>query len=405
MTQDCTKGWLPEAPILFYSSLAIEYGVEEALMVSLLQQLLPFLPGQSQAPQGLEQQGLTWYTLSEAQMLTLAPFWRAHDVQRLCTNLREAGVIFIASAPYTQSHQLKFAFKSPRLTQTITTGEPPTQRAQQYGQPQRHPCPQNTQNSSPYDGLAVHNNTLAPHPTSPNIIAPHWQPARDTLTQLAQHNIPDTFTLNQVGEFITYWRDRKEPARSWEAKFFNHVIHKWRDHQSQKNARPQSTLITKEWRPSEDAIDVLSRHASIPRAFIEDAIPEFVLYWREQNSSCDNWNRRFRDHVNRQWARFSSTMQHDTTPKRIADGWQPSRDVYDVLRLANIDLQFAQNIVPEFVIYWRDSNQTHTSWNTRFLQYVKRCWAQRSANPQVANSSSTRDLSLEALVTDRSWAN
>lgn len=393
MTQDCTNGWLPEAPVLFYPSLAMEYGVEEALMISLLQQLLPFLQGQEQAPQGAGQQSFTWYTLSEAQILAIAPFWRAHDIQRISTNLREAGVILIASAPFTQSHHLKLAFKAPRQAQQLQTHTPPSQ--------------------NDYPGLATHHNSLSnsvppnntTHGASPNIIAPHWQPTRETLAQLGQHNIPDTFALNQVAEFVIYWRDRKEPARSWEAKFYNQIIHKWREHQSKKNQRPQTTLISKDWRPSEDAMDVLSLHAAIPRAFIEDAVPEFVLYWREQNSSCDNWNRRFRDHVNRQWARFSSTMQHDTTPKRIADGWQPSRDVYDVLRLANIDLQFAQNIIPEFVIYWRDSNQTHTSWNTRFLQYVKRCWAQRSTNPQVANQSSTRDLSLEALVTDRSWAN
>lgn len=390
MTNDCTQGWLPEAPLLVYPSLAIEYGVEEALMMSVLQQLLPFLQGFEQTPQGAGQPSLTWYSITEANMLAAAPFWRAHDIQRICTNLREAGVISIASAPYTQSHHLKIAFKAMAQNQH-------TRLAQQSP---RAPTPEHD-----YSGLAAHNPALASNASSPNIIAPHWQPTRETLAQLAQHNIPDTFALNHVAEFITYWRDRKEPARSWEAKFFNQVIHKWRDHQSNKNQRPQNTLISKDWRPSEDAMEVLSLHAAIPRAFIEDAVPEFVLYWREQNSTCDNWNRRFRDHVNRQWARFSSTLQHDTTPKRIADGWQPSRDVYDVLRLANIDLQFAQNIIPEFVIYWRDSNQTHTSWNTRFLQYVKRCWAQRSANSQNTQQSSTRDLSLEALVTDRSWAN
>lgn len=360
---------LPEIPLTLSPSLAVELGVEEALMVTVLQQLSLRLAGH-------DQQGFTWFTVTQAQLLTAAPFWVAKDVQRLCTNLREANLIVIASAPFSQSQILKFAFK-------LSNNTSPTQG---HGLPQAPAT------------------TAQPQAISPNIIAPHWQPERDTLNQLAQHNIPDTFALNQVGEFITYWRERNEPARSWESKFFNHIIHKWRDFQSQKHQRPQATLMHQDWRPSEDAMDVLTRHASIRREFIEDAVPEFVLYWREQGGSCDNWNRRFRDHVNRQWARYSSTLEHDTTPKRIPGGWQPSRDVYDVLRLANIDLQFAHQLIPEFVIYWRDSNQAHSSWNTRFLQYVKRRWAQNSAEATAINQSSTRDMSLEALVTDRSWA-
>lgn len=362
---------LPEIPLTLSPSLAAKLGVEEALMVTVLQQLSLRLASQNQ-------QGFTWFTATQAQIFAVAPFWADKDVQRLCTNLREANIVVIASAPFSQSQMLKFAFKA---------------NSDNHAQP-------TTNNLQPATAAAP-----APtHAVSPNIIAPHWQPERDTLNQLAQHNIPDTFALNQVGEFITYWRERNEPARSWESKFFNHVIHKWRDFQSQKNQRPQVTLMHPDWRPSEDAMDVLTRHAGIRREFIEDAVPEFVLYWREQGSSCDNWNRRFRDHVNRQWARYSSTLEHDTTPKRIPEGWQPSRDVYDVLRLANIELQFAHQLIPEFVIYWRDSNQAHSSWNTRFLQYVKRRWAQRSAEATAINHSSTRDMSLEALVTDRSWA-
>ena len=371
-------GWLPEQPLLLYPSLAIEVGVEEALLISVLSKALTFAEQH-------HQQGFLWFTLSEAQLTAIAPFWQARDIQRLCTNLRESGVLLIASAPYTQSQLLKFAFQAPK----------------QFHSAKQQPA--KTLNNAATPNAQAYN-TQAPQGTAPNFIAPHWQPERDTLTQLAQLSIPERFALDQVAEFITYWRDRKEAALSWEAKFFHQVIKKWREFQSQENSRPQTTAITKDWRPSEDAMDVLTRHAGINQSFIEDAIPEFVLFWREQGGNCDNWNRRFRDHVNRQWAKFTSTLEHDPTPKRINDGWKPSRDVYDVLRLANIDLQFAQHLIPEFVIYWRDSNQVHSSWNTKFLQYVKRRWAQRGNEVAPSQGSSTRDISLEALVTDRSWA-
>ncbi len=390
---------MPEQPLLLYPSLARQLGVEEALLLQLLTQYHLNSPTQNQ-------NGYEWLTLTHQQLNTTAPFWQARDIQRLVTNLREANVLLLASAPYLQSHMLKFAFK-PAPAKAQTTSYPHQTNGTPASQPQTgNPQVATRQINSGAQHGHIQQEALphSAHQQTPrmNIIAPHWQPERDTLNQLAQHNIPESFALSHVGEFITYWRERNEPAHSWNGKFHAHVMHKWRGHQAQQNQRPQATFMQKDWRPSEDAFEVLSLHAGINQGFIEDAIPEFVLYWREQGASSDNWNRRFRDHVNRQWARYNAALEHDTTPRRIAAGWQPSRDVYDVLKLANIDLQFAQQIVPEFVIYWRDSNQVHSSWNTRFLQYVKRRWAQRSiANPQ---NSTTRDLSLEALVTDRSWA-
>lgn len=352
--------WLPSPTLTVPADIAMIAGVEAALLYAVLGQMAI-----ARTPQ--EQHGFHWYTVSDAELKHFTPFWQPRDIQRLGAQLRELNLIVIASAPFEVSRLLKYALK-PLASKSPAAPQPAIGAA----------------------------STL-------KVIAPHWQPDRDTLMQLAQHTIPENFALEQVGEFITYWRERNEPSRSWEAKFFNHVLHKWRDYQAKQINKPQTSLMHKDWRPSEDAIDVLTRHAQINREFVEDAIAEFVLFWREQGSASDNWNRRFRDHVTRQWAKYHAALEHDTTPRRIPEGWQPSRDVYDVLRLANIDLQFATELIPEFVIYWRDSNQVHSSWNTRFLQYAKRRWAQRSQENQHQQSA-TRDLSLESLVTDRSWA-
>ncbi|NRA25561.1 MAG: hypothetical protein HRU08_14040, partial [Oleispira sp.] len=43
-----------------------------------------------------------------------------------------------------------------------------------------------------------------------------------------------------------------------------------------------------------------------------------------------------------------------------------------------------QGLIAEFVLYWRDSNQLQTSWNSKFLQYVKQQWArQLNQSPQI----------------------
>lgn len=328
--------------------------------------MLTALTALARTLQAQSSNGYQWFSLNHEQIQNSMPFWQPADIQRIATNLREQGLLLMASAPYTSSRQLKFAFNE-------RTSAPPRMA--------RPEIP----------------------PTSPtkNLINPGWQPDRETLARIAQHNIPSTFAGEQVPEFVNYWRERGEAAHSWGSKFMRHVIHKWRTYQAQQHARNQAQPMYREWRPSEDALEVLTTHAGISPQFVEDAIAEFVLYWREQNATSDNWNKKFRDHVQRQWLRYCSALEHDTVPRRISDNWTPSHDVYEVLRLANIDVAFAQALLPEFVIYWRDSNQVHSSWNTRFLQYVKQRWAKRSAGPE---HKSTRELTIAEQLNDRSWA-
>lgn len=356
---------IPETPILLYPSIAATLGLEAATMLSIL-------TGISRSYRGQTSNGYSWFTLDEGVITHLMPFWKAVDVERVCATLRDQGLIFVASAPFSQSKQLKFALnEKANSLRAINRGASPA--------PATEPRAGRT------------------------LIAPSWQPENETFERLGQLGIPREYARERLHEFVTYWRDSGKTADSWASKFFKHVIHEWREYETQQNIKEKSHAMPRDWRPSEDAMEVLTQHAGISRAFIEDATPEFVLYWRERGERSDNWNKKFRDHVNRQWIRFRSACEHDTTPKRIPEAWQPSNDVYDVLRLANIDIPFAQSLIPEFVIYWRDSNQVHTSWNTRFLQYVKQCWAKRDMGRNVT-AKSTREMSIEEQLTDRSWA-
>src|SRR5690606_40997378 len=91
-----------------------------------------------------------------------------------------------------------------------------------------------------------------------------------------------------------------------------------------------------------------------------------VRYMKKRDEVSRTWNSTFIQHVKRQWVRYNSALEHDSEPRRIPENWQPGADVYDVLRLANIDLEFARRQVPEFLLFWRESNQVHSSWNTKF---------------------------------------
>lgn len=353
---------IPETPILIYPSLAATIGLEETTLLSVLTQF-------ARTTGGKAGNGYLWFELVEADALKLMPFWQPHDIQRVASNLREQGLLLLASAPYGQSRMLKFAFNERHAEQPAPT---PANAAASFAGGQK------------------------------NTIAPSWAPDQDTLVRLGQLCIPSAFALEQVPEFVTYWRERGEPAHAWGSKFMQHVIRKWREFESQEYQRAKNQPMSRTWQPSEDALNVLVHHAGISRQFVEDAIPEFVLYWREQGGASDNWNKKFRDHVQRQWLRYSAAIEHDATPKPLPAQWQPKTDVYEVLRLANIDIAFAEALLPEFVLYWHDTRQVHSSWNTRFLQFVKQRWARRES--AGAEHKSTRELSLAEQLSDRSWA-
>ena len=79
------------------------------------------------------------------------------------------------------------------------------------------------------------------------------------------------------------------------------------------------------------------------------------------------------------------------------------------------DATFARALLPEFILFWTDSGEVHTSWNSKFLQHIKYQWARRGSAPQPGESAhghrqgsggtgSTRARSLVEDLTDRSWA-
>ncbi len=361
-------------------------------MLGALAELANFLPA-------TPANGRQWMDIDSHWVERMMPFWSEYDIQRISRSLHDKGIVQLASAPYGESRRLTLTFDSAVTPITALAAQPAIAQGA-------------------------------------NLIPPHWQPDQELLKQIAQYAIPTEFVWQQLPEFVTYWRERGETSHSWGAKFLKDVLHKWRNHETlnarqqrenqerqvrERDAdflkRDQEIPMHSQWRPSRDALEVLVKHAGISLAFVEDSIPEFVVYWQERGEVGRTWNSKFIQHVKRQWLRYNSALEHDTEPKRIPENWQPGKDVYDVLKLANIDLKFAQQQVAEFVLFWRDSNQVYASWNTKFLQHVKYHWAKQHAlttvNSQQVNhagqqnphsSGRTRDSSLAEQLNDRSWA-
>jgi hypothetical protein len=364
---------LHERPLVISPTLAATIGLEEAVMLQLLHEL-------TQLPVMRDSMAEGWHEVSKEDLLRLLPFWNERDCQRITTSLREMGVLSIDSPPLEQTDCLRFCLDTRQGTR-------PAARA----------------------GRAQ------PPTGGKSLIAPRWEPDPELLKQLALHGIPRDFVSAQLEEFVMYWSERGEPAFSWNSKFRSHAIRRWRERDAEAFIRedlPQP--IGPDWQPGEDAIEILQR-AGVSLHFIEDAIPEFVLYWTERGEASRTWNSRFVAHVKRQWARYTATMGLDNEPRCIPANWQPSPDVFDILRMANIDTSFARGLLPEFLVFWQDSGEAHPSWNSKFLQHVKYHWARRHrVGERTENADgkrqgpggkgSTRSRSLVEDLTDRSWA-
>lgn len=363
---------IPERQLVFSPALAQTIGLEEAILLQHLSEL--FRHRESQ-----EHRGYAWLRVQRDWLLESLPFWSAVDLHRVTRSLADKGLILVESPPLHEAEALVFAINESRQAARATTAEQPYQPPRRQGA---------------------------------GLLAESWAPSEDLLQLLAlNHGISRAFALEQLEDFVCYWRERGEVSHAWENKFRQHVLSRWRHSQQDtgERFRPNDESLHDNWYPSEDALEILER-TGVTRAFIDDAVPEFVLYWREQNPQEKALNSKFIQHIRRQWARYTSSLTHDTEPTRIPEDWRPTEDVYDILRMSHIDPQFAEALLPEFVMYWRDSNKLYKSWNTKFLQHVKYHWAKRNElathgeQQDAHRTGRTRDRSLADDLNDRSWA-
>ncbi len=381
---------IPERQLVFSPSLASTIGLEEAILLQHLGELF-----EHQTPQLKD--GFAWLSISRGHLLRKLPFWSPVDLHRISRSLVDKGVLLVNSPPLHSAEQLVFALNETvgHRAPTMDKHAKVTAIQQRAGQPGTTPLPRR----------------------SAGLLPAHWSPSEDLLTLLTMnHSISRQFALDQLEDFIFYWRERGETSHAWENKFRQHVRTQWR-HQQQNQAEEfrakEPTVLDNNWRPSLDALEIMQR-SDIDRDFILQAIPEFILYWRERGTKPRDLNSKFIQHIRIQWAKFTSAMAHNTEPKRITEQWYPPEDVLDILKMSHIDTEFARSLIPEFIIYWRDSNQAHTSWNTKFIQHVKYSWAKRhqleptgqsNAGQQGTNPKGrTRDSSLEDDLSDTSWA-
>lgn len=153
--------------------------------------------------------------------------------------------------------------------------------------------------------------------------------------------------------------------------------------------------ITMEFLPDENVRGMLHQHG-IPDEFIDDAVPEFVIYWMERGEAKHSWGSTFIKHCIRVWREQQTTNHLQQRQHRMTRDWRPDEMTVNALVAEGIPIQVIQGQLPEFILYWMEHGLACATWNAKFLAHVRR---NQHTKPQ-----STRDLSLVDQLTDRSWA-
>lgn len=387
-----TSSLIPERPLVISPTLAATIGLNEAVLLQVLADLIHHQPG-------LVRQQCKWVELSDSQLANALPFWTAGDISNVTRSLIGLGLLLRDPGPAARDTYL-YAFDE-RVAASVVppAARPPGLRTTGL-----------RENASP-SGFSSGSSSGSTYMDA------NWQPGPDCIRQCRQHNIPEAFIQSLLPAFVQYWRDRGTAEFSWGNKFCKHALWEWRNEQSRQGAIDSAQVMSADWWPSSDALEILE-NAGINRAFIEDAVPEFILYWRERDEKAGAWNTKFIDHIRRQWARFSASFGVDDVPRPIVENWRPSPECFDILQLAEIDEEYARDKVPEFILYWKDSGQARASWNTVFLQFIKHDWARRlqslhetdaghaghGKDQDFAGASQQRLKEKFQRFTDRSWA-
>ena len=216
--------------------------------------------------------------------------------------------------------------------------------------------------------------------------------SNDVLTQAKSLGMTEEFIQFQSSLFKASNKNLESDFKT-NFRLLKHLIKAWRQEEKKERTEAEKVLIKKDWAPSEDVISILES-AEMDSDFVKKCIPEFIVYWKEKQFKSNEWNSIFLNHVRRQWARYKNIIEDNVSPKKMTHDWVPNQNCLDVIKLARIDEKFAKDQIPEFKIYWLDSNQVMTSWNSKFIQHVKYRWFKN-------NSKSSGIISR---LTDKEWA-
>ena len=122
-----------------------------------------------------------------------------------------------------------------------------------------------------------------------------------------------------------------------------------------------------------DVYEILKR-SGIEEVFIDDLVDEFIVYWKDRPSALISFNSKFIEYVRIKWAQHTAEIDTKTSPTVIDNSWKPSSDCFDIIKMTGISKEFAEKLLPEFILYWKNDGRAFISWDIKFLDFIKNKW-------------------------------
>ncbi|SMR73128.1 DnaT-like ssDNA-binding domain-containing protein [Marinobacterium sediminicola] len=254
------RDWLPEAPVLFYPSLARELGSDEALLLTIYADYARHAGMHAD-------DGSTECILPHSRWLQLADFWSEERLRRATDSLASQGCLQV-SLNQGGSVRLRLLPRPKTETPAHKVPEPPPALPVQ-----------------PVQQLPVYD-------------SPPSRPVRGE-TMMQRRGPAPTFG-GSIG-----WRRHKDELQA----IFEQA--------EERNQQLQSMQLG--WQPSDMFHAMLPRH-SIPPEFASECLDEFVLYWLDKDRKESNWDQKFLAWVKREWVKKQT---RDAREQRYEQERQP----------------------------------------------------------------------------------
>ena len=129
--------------------------------------------------------------------------------------------------------------------------------------------------------------------------------------------------------------------------------------------------------PSEDLVKQAC-NLGIEEDFLGDQLPSFNLFWKGKDLKPHLKESKFLQYALKNWREKEKIEYQESKKVLIDNNWQPSEDAISILKGLEINDSFIESLLPEFILFWKEKRIKSNSWNSTFLNHVKKQWAKKT---------------------------
>ena len=135
--------------------------------------------------------------------------------------------------------------------------------------------------------------------------------------------------------------------------------------------------VTMNFYPSEDLVKQAC-NLGIEEDFLGDQLPSFNLFWKGKDLKPHLKESKFLQYALKNWREKEKIEYQESKKVLIDSNWRPSEDAISILKSLDINDSFIESLLPEFILFWKEKRVKSNSWNSTFLNHVKKQWARKN---------------------------